>query len=69
DMPGKICPFCGKATLFGSSCTHCKAKVKEPVNGGKGGKGVMCPFCKTNTLFKQLNGSLKCTGCSRTFTK
>lgn len=63
-MAGKICPKCGKATLFesptGRKCTNpeCGYKVDVPPNGGVGGKGKKCPICGKFTMF---NG--KCTNC------
>ncbi|WP_237723365.1 hypothetical protein [Yokenella regensburgei] len=70
-MPGKICPFCGNATLFGNACTTqgCGATVTSPPpNGGRGGRGKKCPFCKTMTLFGNgTNGCLKCSSCNREF--
>lgn len=47
-MAGKLCPKCGKLTLFetstGRKCTKCGYIVYLPPNGGRGGLGKKCPF-------------------------
>lgn len=61
-MAGKICPKCGKPTLFetptGRKCSQRQYEVYSPPNGGKGGQGRKCPICGRQTMF---NG--KCTNC------
>lgn len=61
-MAGKVCPDCGKATLFetptGRKCTKCGYSIYLPPNNGKGGLGKRCPICGKQSVF---NG--KCTKC------
>lgn len=61
-MAGKMCPKCGRLTLFetttGRKCTQCGYTIYVPPNGGMGGLGKKCPICGKMAVF---NG--KCTKC------
>ena len=61
-MAGKMCPKCGKQTLWDKGakleCSSCGYKVMVPSNGGMGGKGQKCPVCGKYTWFRG-----KCNSC------
>lgn len=66
-MAGMQCPGCRELTLHrnpkGAECSNCNLKIVLPANGGKGGKGMKCPFCKLHTLFDTIPGKAKCRSC------
>jgi uncharacterized protein (DUF983 family) len=65
-MAGKMCPKCGKLTLFetttGRKCTQCGYTIYVPPNGGMGGLGKKCPICG-KTEFSSENSFEICNYC------
>lgn len=61
-MAGKMCPKCGRQTLWDKGnkfeCSKCGYTIIIPVNNGMGGKGKKCPVCGKFTWFDG-----KCRSC------